>query len=151
MPCRWFVSSSKSVVTGLKGFFGEKGTAGDIGFPGIMGTAGAHGSPGVIGQAGKVSCSHAAFLPCIHFPGHGLMVQRPVGQSMAEPPNLQNPRTKPISPRKELSARIALHLRKLALTCCLFTSGQIHRNNQPGCGGRTGEQWMGRGPVSVSP
>lgn len=94
MQCRWFVPSSKSVVTGLKGYFGEKGTAGDIGFPGITGTAGAHGSPGLTGQPGKVSCSHTVFLQHTHSPGHGLAVQQPVGQSMAEPPNLQNPRTK---------------------------------------------------------
>lgn len=44
---------SKSLVPGLKGFFGEKGAEGDVGFPGITGMAGAQGSPGLKGQTGK--------------------------------------------------------------------------------------------------
>lgn len=50
----WFVLSSTSVVTGLKGFFGEKGSEGDVGFPGITGLAGVQGPPGLKGQTGKI-------------------------------------------------------------------------------------------------
>lgn len=111
------------MVTGLKGYFGEKGIAGDIGFPGITGTAGAQGSPGLTGQAGKVSCSHKIFLQHLHSPGHGLTVQQRWGRVWLSPPISKTPEQRqPISPRKELSARIALHPRKLALTCCAFTS-----------------------------
>lgn len=46
---------SKSLVPGLKGFFGQKGAEGDIGFPGITGMAGAQGSPGLKGQTGKIT------------------------------------------------------------------------------------------------
>lgn len=100
MHCLRFVPSSQSVVTGLKGFFGQKGAEGDIGFPGITGIAGAQGPPGLTGQTGKISCSYTVFLQHLHFPGLGLMVQQPGGQSTAEPPISNVPeRRQPISPR----------------------------------------------------
>lgn len=97
------------MVTGLKGFFGEKGTAGDIGFPGITGIAGAQGPPGLTGQAGTLSGSPTAFLQHTHSPGHGLPVQRLVGQREADPPNPRDPRTKAANFTKELSATVTLH------------------------------------------
>lgn len=56
------VPPSKSLLPGLKGFFGEKGAAGDIGFPGITGMAGAQGSPGLKGQTGKIVATVASHL-----------------------------------------------------------------------------------------
>lgn len=106
------------MVTGPKGYFGEKGTAGDIGFPGITGTAGAHGTPGLTGQTGKVSCSHTVFLQHTHFPGFSSRWGR---VRLSSPISKTPEQRQPSSPRKELSDRIAFHPRKLALTCCPFT------------------------------